>query len=162
MKVISFDPGGDTGWVTYTDGTFRKRGELGGLHHSKLRKLLSDELLNLDKYESGPVFVICERFDNRDSNEGDFAKLISCEYIGVIKEFCQTNNVYLIMQGSDVKKFNDDKKLEATGWFIEYKLRHARDAARHLLNWLINGNHMYDEYRMAILQKFKVKFGDEY
>jgi hypothetical protein len=157
VKIMALDPGGDTGWVTFSDsdgnGNIRKSGELSGAHHQKLRLLLQAELINLSHYESGPVYVIYERFDHRNN---DFTKLISCEYIGVIKEFCQTYGVYAIPQGSDVKKYIDNRKLEASKWYIEYRKGHARDAARHMIRWLMEGDHPYDDFRMEMLLKMKV------
>jgi hypothetical protein len=151
MKVIALDPGGTTGWAVFRDGHFYRAGELEGQHHRQLHQLLYKETVGSD--DEAPYYLIFERFDHRNN---EFAKLISVEYIGVIKLFLQQYpHVHGVPQGSSIKTFADEKKLSATKWYIEYKKPHARDAARHLLYWLVEGTHMHDDYRDAVLQQFK-------
>jgi hypothetical protein len=148
MMILAFDPGGTTGWVLYIDGQFLRSGQLAGEHHQELRDLILKYYY--DYKDSGPWYVVYERFDHRNN---EFAKLISCEFIGVIKEVCQELNLYAIPQGSSVKTFADDAKMRTTKWFIEYRWKHAWDAARHLYYFLVNGSHPYDQYRADLLDK---------
>jgi hypothetical protein len=150
MKAIAFDPGGTTGYAMYEDGRFYKHGELTGVHHLALYDLLRD----WQRTGEGPYYVIYERFDNRNT---DFASLVSLEYIGVIKMFAQANQYYGVPQGSAMAKdFVTNDKLKAVNWYVPYKQPHALDATRHLFYWIINGSHMYDEYRDKLLQQLKV------
>jgi hypothetical protein len=157
MRVIALDPGGTTGWVTYQDGRFERAGQLTGEHHYALLELLAKQLPRLGLHgrpeNEGPLYVVYERFDHRNN---EFSRLISLEYIGIIKAFCQRETVYGVPQGSDVKAFADSgRKIDKAGWYIDYKWKHAWDAARHLFYFLINGTHMHDQYRTELLEKIK-------
>lgn len=142
-KVLAVDPGGTTGWATFElpvneDGApqwhhnfsdhWTNAGQIDKLdHHSALWNLLELE---------DPDYVVCERFERRNN---DFATLVSVEYIGTVKTWCQTRHKKLTMQGaSQAKKFATDIKLSNLGILIRpsTKYPHAIDARRHLLCFL--------------------------
>ena len=142
MRYIALDPGGagpdgGTGYAVYESG-FIDQGTLSGEHHYDLWRLFLDH----DDYLSGRLRIICERFDNRGNQ---FAKLDSREYIGVVKLYEQTAQHAVAeqarltyWQGSDVKKWASNDKLERAGW-LTHPLRpnrHMNDAKRHLLYFL--------------------------
>jgi hypothetical protein len=149
MRIISLDPGGTTGYVVWDsshEGVLYFAGSWGQLgpdpHHEKLWRLLLEQ----DTYMSGNLLIICERFDNRGN---DFAKLVSVEYIGVVKlyqQVVQHANVCsgqgVVWQGSDVKTWADNKKLKACGMLLTpmTKWRHANDAMRHLLYYVCHSS----------------------
>jgi hypothetical protein len=147
MKIMAFDPGGVTGWAVFEfdviqDSPRWKRAirdhfrsdKLGVRssreeHHQALWTLLIRE---------HPDIVICERFDNRGN---EFAKLISKEYIGVVKLYCILFGIKLVMQGSDqAKNFSDDGKLIMLGVhrLPAVEMKDVNDALRHLVYFLAN------------------------
>lgn len=124
MYCVALDPGGTTGICIVPDAKdpwYIETEELGpGPHHSKLLHKLA-----LWK----PDLVICEAFENV-TNEA--AELISCEYIGVVKAYCQWRGVDLRIQPAGVvKPFWTDAKLVSVG--LRSQSKHTRDATRHYL-----------------------------
>jgi len=142
MRIVSLDPGGTTGYVIYCTGVpggIYTYGHLGPEdHHYKLRTLLEE----CAAYQES-MYIVYERFDPRNN---DFAKLISVEYIGVIKAFNQASGVPIVAQGSSIKPHKAKATNQATGWATDEKLqqlgllltpkstwKHANDAMRHLV-----------------------------
>jgi len=131
MKVVAFDPGGTTGWAIFELDTeaviidtsnvlfFRdhvKQGQLGGNeeHHKLLWMFLARER---------PDVIVGERFDNRGN---EFAKLMSREYIGILKLYVAMNpEVVLMWQGAD----------QAFGWATDAKLRRLAILCVPLKQW---------------------------
>lgn len=150
-RVIAFDPGGTTGWATYTaervrtpEGKFEYYdekwacGQLGpGDHHAELELLL--QMQHTEDYR-----VVYETFEFRNAARPGL-ELVSREYIGVIKLWWQK-----VQRGLDgwieltaqqpaqaVGKlsFTQDRHLKNMGlWRPGY--RHANDAQLHLLYYL--------------------------
>lgn len=62
----------------------------------------------------------------------------SLEFIGVMRFLCNRHSRPFKLQGpSDAKTFATDDKLKAAGWYTK-GLDHPRDAARHLMIYLLN------------------------
>lgn len=138
MRAVILDPGGTTGYAA----TWVKQGELGPLqtgqigpgdHHLELEQFLFNRRMEADREG---LLIICERYENRNN---DFAKLISLEYIGVVKYFYQKypNSTTLVFQGaSQAKNWCTNDKLTKWGWLLtpptSKENRHANDALRHL------------------------------
>lgn len=152
-RVIAFDPGGTTGWATYTalwspglpipySYEAWHCGQLGpDKHHAELKQLLG--LQRLENYT-----VVCERFTDRKT--GHNVDLMAREYIGVIETYCQEEGVKLAMQMSGAAKpFVKNANLKSLGLLEGPKWKHAMDARRHLLWYLINGT----PHRHDLLQK---------
>jgi hypothetical protein len=144
MKVIAIDPGGVTGWSTFSipmDGDkpvwggrlktyFTRYGQLSGDHHDEL-----DELLEAQR----PDIIVCERFENRNN---DFSLLISVEYIGVVKRYGQGHNIPVIMQGaSQALVWCTNDKMEKLNLLVKpYQPNKDANASRkHLVYFLIFG-----------------------
>jgi hypothetical protein len=167
MKVLAFDPGGTTGWGKFEfdiiqDAPRWKKavrqhfssgqiGEDGNReeHHRALWTFLIME---------HPDLVICERFDNA----GDmFTKIISREYIGVIKLYCELFGIPLTMQGADqAMNFTNDGKLIMLGIhrMPAIKWRHANDAYRHLVRYLaVKGIKDLPSIRLIILEALRAE-----
>lgn len=144
-RVIAFDPGGTTGWASYSclyvPGTTQKyfsekyaMGHLGAHeHHQQLEQLLGMQRVSA-------YTVVCERFDDRPG--GTFSvNLKAKEYIGVIEKYCAEDDVPLIRQmPATAKTFVKDVNLKRLDLFYGKKWKHAMDAERHLLWYLVNGS----------------------
>lgn len=160
---MALDPGGTDGWSSFqVDESYgspiwkdnlRKHFQFGQLgnnveHHLLLWKLLMHE---------NPNTVICERFDNRDN---EFAQIMSREYIGIVKLWCEMFKRELVMQGADqAKTWTTDRKLECLGLMLEPRTvwRHANDSTRHLVYWIC----LKSNQRMPLLRgPFLVKLKD--
>lgn len=159
-RVIALDPGGSTGWGTYTatrmeagKGKYEYYDEkwaCGTLgpdeHHKDLYELL--EMQRVQNYT-----VVSESFEFRQ-NDGDRTgiELISREYIGVAKVYCAIEDIRFVKQTAAMaKKFIPDKgpmankHLRVMGlWVPGRENRHAMDAYRHLVYYLVNKERRYD------------------
>jgi len=141
-RVIALDPGGTTGWASYSalwlpgdpvsySYESWECGHMGGPHHEQLESWLG--MQRVQNYT-----VVCERFDDRQT--GHNVNLVAAEYIGVIKKYCETENVHLVMQMPGVAKpFVKNENLKLLDLWRGVKWKHAMDAQRHLLWYLING-----------------------
>jgi hypothetical protein len=143
FRIIALDPGGETGWATFTANdraaasvNIPPRGFASGTlgprkHHDLLTHLLENQ--HVDDY-----VVVCERFLRRPGNDG--ALDISLEYQGVVERFCEARKVPLHLQtSSQAKAFVTDKALRRLSLYVPTRVeRHARDATRHLLWYMIN------------------------
>jgi hypothetical protein len=141
FRIIALDPGGTTGWATYSavkiPGLDMLRyeswhcGHLGpSKHHAALNQLLG--MQHVQDYT-----IVCERFTDRVTEHA--VDLAAREYIGIVEAFCQEREVPLVMQmSSTAKVFTKDTNLKKLGlWSPGWK--HAMDARRHLLWYIING-----------------------
>ena len=139
MKILAIDPGGTTGFALYSVGVVTAD-QLGpDEHHWRLERRLD----NLR-----PSVLIYERFEHRNA---PFAKLISNEYIGVIKCWAQKNpEVKLVAQGSSqAKHWATDNKLAALGLLLKplTKNRNANDATRHFVYFVCHNRRAPRELR---------------
>jgi len=165
--VIAIDPGGTTGYVIWDSGVpggMWTHGQLGPEdHHWKLDQLLKETTKHLmdSVYDPEHFLIVCERFDHRNA---EFAKLVSVEYIGVVKRFQQAFGATVVWQGSSVKP----SKKNGTGWATDDKLirmgllitpktpwRHANDAMRHFTYWAVNNPKAPPELRNELLLRLK-------
>jgi|SRR5215469_5081897 len=142
MKIISLDPGGTTGWamldidmsstISKAKAFLRdhvKQGQLGDSteHHMLLWNFLISQ---------APDVIICERFK---AYGNEFAKLMSIEYIGLVKLYRSLYNCKVVWHGSDKKEWANDRKLSILLLLCTplVKWRHANDALRHLVYFLV-------------------------
>jgi len=137
VKIIVIDPGGTTGIVIinfdgYVQGFIRKHFRAihignNSAHHKRLWTFLVHE---------HPDVIVCERFDN----SGDAAaKMLSLEYIGIVKLYAELFEVKTVWQGADMAKnwAPNDKLAMTTLTVIPLsKWKHANDAMRHALYWI--------------------------
>lgn len=161
FTALAIDPGGTTGWAYYRatkmtdpfdeikDGLNNgmpewydeqwKCGQLDNPDHA------DDLLLLLELNHTAETHVIVERFTPRPGKVG--AKLEPApRYITICEMFCKERNSNLLghptamhlQNVGQVKPFVKDRNIKKLGlWFPGQ--RHAMDATRHLLFWLING-----------------------
>lgn len=169
-RVLALDPGGTTGWSTYTAQRMSAPSETLGApevweyydekwdcgqigpdeHHQELFDFLGS-------MQTQEFVIVCESFEFRNQSGGsrdrDNIELISKEYIGIVKLFQRQRMVMpvsasgsqqLVMQtAGKAKGFIPDKgpqankKIKDAGlWYPNSK--HAMDATRHLLWYLVN------------------------
>lgn len=164
MKILAFDPGGTTGWaqfeIEYIDGVPQWQlplfkhftcGQIGdnAEHHLLLWKLLMRE---------HPDIVIGERFDNRGN---EFARLMSKEYLGILKLWCELFEQEFVSQGaSDAKGWVGNDKLDTLGLLAQPRTKwvHANDALRHMLFFLaVSGIKKHYELSRPFLAALKTE-----
>lgn len=155
FRIIALDPGGTTGWATYTslrmmnpvtqemeylDEEFTG-GQLGPeKHHDEL-----DMLLGMQHVEQ--FIIVCESFEYRNRGRAGLV-LVSQQYIGVIERFAQERDVPLIMQPASVgkitkKSFVRKENLERLGLWVKGGAsvwNHMEDSYGHLLQYMIKNN----------------------
>ncbi len=160
-RIIALDPGGTTGWGTYSfnsvpvpndigyevyDETFAC-GQLGPReHYDELYALL--ELMHVQD-----TLVVCEAFQQyRDRNNVD---LISVEYIGVVKLFCQQRGIPIYFQASSEGKIGKSSFVRPENLKLLHLWsggqRHAMDAYGHLLCYLLNHKGAHPDVRLRLL-----------
>jgi hypothetical protein len=155
-RLLAIDPGGTTGWATYTAERmfcypgkheyYNEKwasGQLTGRHHADLELLIENQCVS-------EYTVICESFQHRNDPLRPKVDNMASEYIGTVSTICERRGFNLVMQTSSMAKgFVKDTHIKSLGlWFPGYAKRHARDAQRHLLYYLCN-----KEYRVDILAR---------
>jgi hypothetical protein len=149
-RVIGIDPGGTTGWAVYSayrilvdkkyvyTNEHWTCGQLGPeKHHQAL-----EQLLGLQRVET--YVVVTERFTDRIKQTA--VNLMAREYIGVVEKYCQEEGVELVMQSSSqAKGFTRPPNLKRLGLYV-YTKKHAMDAYKHVLWYLINGRPKRDTW----------------
>ncbi len=152
FRIISLDPGGETGWATFTGdrilpitpgekvqyeneqwqcGTFTNPE-----HHLELYLWLQEQQVET-------THIVCESFEYRNVNKPGL-ELTSREHIGVTKLFCQQWQVMLYLQTASMGKITDrsfTKKihLQRLGfWQAGEEHKHEMDAYGHLLWYMIH------------------------
>jgi hypothetical protein len=150
-RVMGIDPGGKTG-VAYVDipqegahiaweDLVWTRGEITDEdHHQVLANHISQVL---------PDEIILEGWDNRAQAN---AHLISLEYIGVVRYACQALKIPYTVVSASTKSWTDDRKLRQLKLYIQ-GMPHARDATRHVVNYLVNKASL--PVRTVVLQELK-------
>jgi hypothetical protein len=129
--VLSFDPGGTTGWCLATWDRETKmiyNQHFGQLdrpnHHTDLGRLLEETFV-----KHRDLTVVTENYRpefGRAQNE------IALEYIGLMTYLCQKHLVPFIRQERGLKDWWTSDKLRRVGFWVVGQ-QHARDAARHWL-----------------------------
>jgi hypothetical protein len=162
MKIIAIDPGGVTGWASFTipmsqgqpiwsdkiKNHFSNAGQITNPdHHDEL-----DEHLHKTK----PDMIVCERFEHRTN---DFSLLISCEYIGVVKRYAQQYEVPLFMQGANqALVFCDNAKMQMLDILIKpYQPNKDANAAKKHLVWFLIFGDQFPAIRHRLLVELKTQ-----
>lgn len=155
MKVIAIDPGGTTGWSTYSavvmpDGTHHEirwnQGYFGpDEHHKVLHQWLEMEVSDQDTH------IVYESFEYRQ-RERDNVILVSKEYIGIIKLVADdfSRQVTLVSQTASMALppggFVTNQMLEIFDLLntpvSKKPQKDINDAARHLIYYLVVKQHL--------------------
>lgn len=166
-RIISLDPGGTTGWATFTatrtwEGDIPEFsniqyncGQIGPYeHHKRLSEWLTATLLDR-------TIIVCETFHWRNSDV-DKVEPIALEYIGVVKLFYNTLKTERPLElywqhppEGKIKKASFVRKphLYKLGLYKASQI-HAMDAYGHLLYWVINkGGSELAEVRQSLLER---------
>ena len=168
FRIIGLDPGGTTGWATYTaekkkmlpyeDATnvvltqyLNEEWTCGQLATHDHHKILND-FLGMQQVEE--TLIVCESFDYRNQSKPGL-ELISREYIGIVKLFSQERNVPYVLQTASQGKVRDNDKsfvrkenLERLGLWVKggaSTWNHAMDAYGHILYYMIHNHIQRDE-----------------
>lgn len=142
FRVLAFDPGGTTGWAYASGGSSTgldfgyDSGQIGPHeHHSELWSFLEAQWAPLP---STPLEITFESFEYRNLSRSGLV-LVSKEYIGIIKLFCQHHDITPTERtASAAKHMISDDKIHALGLWKPSR-PHAMDATRHLLTHLVVG-----------------------
>lgn len=151
-RIISFDPGGTTGWATLTlqvlddpvdpgkREVFEPRWNCGYLgpeeHHGKLEMLI-------EMHQVKETIVVCESFEFRNRVRPG-TELISREYIGIIKRTCEKRDIPLHFQTASQGKITSSSFVKRTNlkklglYQAGKEWKHSMDAYGHLIFWVIN------------------------
>jgi hypothetical protein len=81
--------------------------------------------------------VVIESWEIDQDTHKKSAQVDAWRIIGYIEGLCQQNNWAFEVQPRAKRKFADDAKLAALGWECSTPAGHAREAARHLLTYLV-------------------------
>lgn len=128
VKILAVDPGVTTGMATFDTETKKwRRWQIGPEDH---HELLWDEMREVDE-------LVCEDFNFRPNPNRRKVILKSVEYIGVMKLYSSGHGAPLRIQlPSQAKGLWTDDKLKKLGLW-EPSLKHAMDATRHMLYYLV-------------------------
>jgi hypothetical protein len=81
--------------------------------------------------DTEPDFIVLEGWQNR----GRHARVVSPEYIGVVRLYVESYRVPHVLQWPEQKEWWTNDKLHAIGLY-EPGMPHAMDALRHILYWV--------------------------
>jgi hypothetical protein len=127
MLIMGIDPGGSTGiCVLDTESQGFRYETLGPEeHHSKLEHLLNNVM---------PDVIVLERFDNRGIHG---AKLISLEYVGVVKLVASFLTIQVELHSPSMKGWWTSNKLKQAELWVPGRVHiHEMDALRHVLYYM--------------------------
>jgi len=126
---LAIDPGDMTGVATMTNGDFHST-------QAPLNDVL-DWVYDTLLIGTRPV-IFCEDFIITPETAKKSRQTSPTDGIGALKWMAHMFDVTLTLQTpAAAKKFADDKKLKALGWYRPTKGGHANDAARHLMLGLV-------------------------
>lgn len=139
---IAIDPGKMTGWARIIDGNF-----LSG--QAPLMDILDWAFMAL---ETGlrPIITV-EDFIFTQQTLKKTRQTWSTEGLGALRWMAHHFDCeFEVQTPADAKRFADDDKLKAIGWWNPTKGGHANDAARHLMvsrvkRGLLNTRDLYEE-----------------
>jgi len=138
QTILSFDPGETIGWAVTKNGFLKACGQLPSAEWTQAQVCAIERLFE----EYGPDIVVYELYtvygwktDSHAWNEVHTAQII-----GIIRFLCLSRGIPYAKQTAQIAKgFCTDDKLKAWG-FIKGIPKHARDAIRHNLYWLMFGD----------------------
>lgn len=131
--IVALDPGKTTGWAVYHCITgLMQFGETAGRFavYSWVRELAEKGV--------SPEVVI-ENWTVRPDTHKMSTQVDPHRIIGYVEGLCEANGwPFTTQMPGEAKSFATDSKLKALGWEATTKGGHARDAARHLLTYMVN------------------------
>lgn len=130
LIVMWYDPGLTTGWACLTaNGDF----DSGQLSFTET----GEDLAQTAQIYGPALWVGWELYNVTQGGGKAGTPKYSLETIGMLKWICHANNVTVLKpMPSSSRKLGDEIKLKRLGW-RRPGMRHANDAAQHLLSWAL-------------------------
>jgi hypothetical protein len=172
FTVLAFDPGGATGWAMYqaekvplplSTGDYTDMGGVIRISTSWQSYEMTEEKYTcgtfdykehhlalgafIERQVVQETYVVSESFEFRQgTTKRTGLDLSSREYIGVMKYICADRDIPFTQQTAALGKgFVSDDKLKASGlWIGGRDNRHAMDAYRHLIYFMVNKLRRHD------------------
>ena len=136
--LVSLDPGETTGWAMFKDGLLTDSGQIPTL-------TCRAELMSLIEI-AYPDVLVCENYRiyehklKRHANQ----EVYTLRLIGAIDYVCTHHQIPIVYQMASLAKgFVTDNKLKSWGMWKRGQ-RHARDAIRHGIYYLLCGKRQED------------------
>ncbi len=150
MRVIAFDPGKMTGWATYHVET--RAYEAGQLEFMPACIRLEEEIATAHA-ASEALVVITESFLITVNTAKNTQAPWSLELIGVFRYLTKryVGSDIVLQSPSSAKSFGTDDKLREMG-FYRPGMRHANDAARHLLLYVASKKILSEEQLLKLVR----------
>jgi hypothetical protein len=140
FRVLALDPGETTGWCYFLGASLMEKGEIGPCETVEGAALLIEELFDRIK----PHCVVGEgyRVYAWKARSHTHSDLFTPRLIGAISLLCAQKQIKRFEQTAhQAKSFVSDDKLKEWNFYRkgESKQKHARDAVRHAVYYLLFG-----------------------
>lgn len=137
--LLCLDPGETTGFAVFNREKLVRFGELSGtIKHNDINSALLANFI----HEIQPTHIVCEdyRIYSHKLKRHAYSRVMTIRLIGAIEFICQMENIPLTFQmAAQAKGFVTDERLR--NWGFWYRgVKHARDAIRHGLYFIIVNN----------------------
>ncbi len=133
-RLLALDPGETTGWAAFNDGAYKQSGHINTTEQpmTSLRTLL--RLVRPTVIVAENYVVYSHKLKSHTNN-----RLITARVLGMIQGLCEEAEIPLHLQmASQAKGFVPDTRLRNWGLWQPGE-RHARDAIRHGVYYLVFG-----------------------
>jgi hypothetical protein len=140
VRVIGIDPGGTTGTALFMSANLKWfRNQLEGDHHRELWAILE---------KVKPHVIVCESWLNLGK---EAANVVAPQYVGIARLYAELSpsTKWVTQTPSEGKGFWNDQKLKKVGLYMPGK-RHANDATRHVLHYLVVSQLIPEVYLRAL------------
>jgi len=139
--LLCLDPGETTGFAVFNREKLVRFGELSGtIKHNDINSALLTNFI----HEIQPTHIVCEdyRIYSHKLKRHAYSRVMTIRLIGAIEFICQMENIPLTFQmAAQAKGFVTDERLK--NWGFWYRgVKHARDAIRHGLYFIIVNNQL--------------------
>ena len=129
MRILAIDPGGTTGFVYYDENPLVH----GQRDDWKAFCEMVEEWLDQSLIDQ----IVIESYQITSETIRKTRQYEPLMIIGTVYFLAGKYNVPVKLQGRQIKAFATDTKLKNMGWWFPGQ-QHARDAARHLLGYLVD------------------------
>jgi hypothetical protein len=143
--VVAVDPGETTGWCAVRLPDFE----------ATAGQVKDVDALTRVLEAHRPRVVVIEDFRLQPERAKSFSRrqLPTSEVIGAVAAWCGRNWVELVRQPASMKTIVTRELLERLGlWSLTGRMPHARDAARHLVVWLLREKREETAARLSIAE----------
>jgi hypothetical protein len=128
--IIACDPGKVTGIATYWSGSVSSMQEPTWYAIDRIWAMLGAPSMPVST-------IVCEAYVVTAATLRKTRQYDALESIGALRWMANKHHIEFVLQTpADAKRFADDAKLKAAGWYFPTPGGHANDAARHLMLYL--------------------------